>query len=396
MPPQIAPAIYRAPLRIACVSTALACALLGWAWQCLVVNTRYQGNWTALFCTGSSFAAPPALAGERIYVFPNSAGYDGQFYHYAAHDPLVRGGMQRYMDVPRRRYERILLPAMAFALALGHQPFIDAAFIATNLLFLFLGAWWLGRLLETFGFRPQWAALFVLAPATLISLDRLTVDLAFAALCIGFALYVRLKQDVGVYGMVALACLSRETGFVLAAAACLPLLAQRRFAKAAAFATATLPAAAWYLYLASQTPADPDAQAAHLMPLAGIVKVMILPFSYSVADSSRTILQWLDRMALLGFVLAALLTVWIVRRTRFGPVEAAMVLWSGLGLCLPKIVWAEPFAGPRLFTPLLILVMVLGMPLLRWRALVPMGMVLPRVALQVLAPLLWYFGLLRR
>lgn len=379
-----------------CVSTALVCTLLGFAWQYLVVHTRYQGNWTALFCTGAAFPPPPALAREGLYIFPNSSGYDGQFYHYAAHDPLARGGMQRYMDVPRRRYERILLPAVAFALALGRQPFIDAAFIAANLLFLLLGAWWLGRLLETFGFRPQWAALFVLAPAALISLDRLTVDLAFAALCIGFALYVRRKEDAGVYAMAALACLSREAGFVLAAAASLSWLAQRRFRQAAAFLTALIPGAAWYVYLAFQTPADPDARTAHLMPLAGIVEVLLHPFRYEVGDDpARAILQWLDRLALLGFVLAALLTVWIVRRTRFGPVEAAMVLWSVLGLCLPAIVWAEPFAGPRVFTPLLILVIVLGMPLLRWRALVPMAMVLPRVALQVLAPLLWYFGWLR-
>ena len=378
------------------VSTALVCALLGFAWQFLVVQTRYQGNWTALFCTGAGFPVPPSLAGEKIYVFPNSSGYDGQFYHYAAHDPLARGGMQRYMDVPRRRYERILLPALAFALALGHQPFIDAAFIATNLLFLFLGAWWLSRLLETYSLRPEWAALFVLAPASMISLDRLTVDLAFAALCMGFALYVRRNEEGGIYAIAALACFSREAGFLLPAAASLYWLAQRRFRKAAAFLTATVPAAVWYAYLTFVTPADPDARAGHLMPLAGIVQVLLHPFGYAVGDASRTVLQWLDRLALLGFVLAVLLTVWIVRRTRFGPVEAAMTLWSVLGLCLPAIVWAEPFAGPRVFTPLLILVVVLGMPQLRWRALVPMALVLPRVALQVLAPMLWYVGLLRR
>ena len=69
-----------------------------------------------------------------------------------------------------------------------------------------------------------------------------------------------------------------------------------------------------------------------------------------------------------------------------------MLLWSLLAVCLPRIVWEESFAGPRVFTPLLIYVAILGAPFLRWRAMTPLLLVLPRVALQVLAPLLAFFG----
>lgn len=367
--------------------------LFGLALQWLVVNSRYGGNWTALFCTGSKFQVPPALATERIYVFPNSTGYDGQMYHYVAHDPLARTDIGRYMDNPRVRYRRILLPAMAFLLAFGRQARIDAAYIGANLLFLFLGAWWLSRYLDSLGLQPRLAALFVLAPAALISLDRLTVDLTFTALCIGFSLYVRLRQDANAYAALALACLSRDTGFVLAAAACLALSVERRFAKAAAFATAVVPAAAWYLYVNLRTPDYSNETLRELIPFKGILETLLDPITYRFHGTVDAGLRWLDRLALLGFVLAVLLGVWLARHNGFGQMEAAIVLWSFIGLCLPRSFWEDCYSGPRVFTPLLIYVMLLGAPLARWRAMTPLLMALPRVALQVLAPLVAAFGL---
>ena len=384
---------YRTDRRRMCVTTALLCALAGLALQFLVVNSRYGGNWTALFCTGSTFRVPPALAGESVYVFPNSSGYDGQMYHYVAHDPLVRTDIWRYMDNSRVRYRRILLPAMAFLLASGRRARIDSAYIAANLLFLFLGAWWLSRYLDSLGLQARWAVLFVLAPAALISLDRLTVDLTFTALCIGFALYIRLRQDANAYAVLVLACLSRETGFVLAGAACLAFSVERRFAKAAALATAVVPAASWYLYVNLKTPDYSGARFGQLIPFKGIFETLQHPMTYPFSGVVNAGLGWLDRSGLLGFVLAVLFSVWLTRRNGFGPMEAAMVLWSSVGLCLPRSFWEDCYSGTRVFTPLLIYVMLGGLAAAGWRAMVPLLMAMPRVVLQVAAPLLAAFGL---
>ncbi|MBZ5624558.1 MAG: hypothetical protein LAQ69_38535 [Acidobacteriia bacterium] len=393
MTPRTALSVDRTGRHGVYASAALLCALLGLALECLVVNFGYGGNWTALFCTGSKFPVPPALATERIHVFPNSIGYDGQMYHYVAHDPLVRTDIRRYMDNARARYRRILLPAVAFLLAVGQQARIDSAYIGANLLFLFLGGWWLSRYLDSLSLDPRLAVLFVLSPAALISLDRLTVDLAFTSLCIGFALYVRLKQDANAYAVLALACLCRETGFVLAAAACLALSVERRFRKAAAFATAMIPAAAWYLYVNLRTLDDSNMTFRQLVPFKGIFETLLDPITYPFSGTVDAGLRWLDRWALLGFVLAVLLGVWLARRNGFGQMEAAMMLWSIIGLCLPRSFWEDCYSGARVFTPLLIYVMLRGAPLGRWRVMAPLLMVLPRVALQVLAPLLAAFGL---
>jgi hypothetical protein len=312
-------------------------------------------------------------------------------YHYAAHDPLIRTDIWRYMDNSRVRYRRILLPAIAFLLAAGRQAWIDSAFLGANLLFLFLGTWWLSRYLDSLGLQPRLAALFVLAPASLISIDRLTVDLAFTALCIGFALYVRLGQDAKAYAVLMLACLCRDTGFVLAAAACLALSVERRFAKAAVLATAMLPAAAWYWRVKLMTPDYSDERFGQLIPFKGIFEVLLYPLRYTFRGAVSAGLGWLDRLAMLGYVVAVVLTFWLIRRNGFGQMEAAMVLWGVLGLCLPRSFWEDCYSGTRVFTPLLIYFMLRAVPAMGWKSMVPLLMVIPRIALQVGAPLLLAF-----
>src|SRR5580658_7483876 len=141
---------------------ALLCVILGLGWQLLTVHFNYGGNFTALFCTGAGLPIPPQLASEHIYVFPRSGGYDGQYYHYVAHDPLYRTEIGRALPGPVIRYPRILLPGLAYLLALGQQHWIDASYIACNLTFLFLGAWWLAQLLMRMGLNPWFAVLYLL------------------------------------------------------------------------------------------------------------------------------------------------------------------------------------------------------------------------------------------
>src|SRR4029077_5953673 len=114
-----------------------------------------------------------------------------------------------------------------------------------------------------------------------------------------------------------LACLSRDTGFVLAAAACLAMTVERRFKKAAAFATAVIPAAAWYVYVNSRTPDYSDPRFGELIPFKGILETLLDPITYRFSGPVNAGLRWLDRLELLGFMLASLLGVWLVRRNGF-------------------------------------------------------------------------------
>ncbi len=87
----------------------LAVLLVG-CWQWATVHANYRGNWTTLFCTGALQRQSPLTASEHLYLFPNSTGYDGQFYHLVAHDPFLRSGLQAYVDDARLRYRRSRSP----------------------------------------------------------------------------------------------------------------------------------------------------------------------------------------------------------------------------------------------------------------------------------------------
>ena len=123
---------------------------------------------------------------------------------------------------------------------------MDAAYIGVVLFWILLGVYWLGRYAVLEGHHPAWGLAFLLLPATLTSIDRMTADVALAALCVAFVLYSKERSSAGLYLVLLLAPLVRETGALLLAEQCAHDAAAIRWRRAAVFATAILPAAAWY------------------------------------------------------------------------------------------------------------------------------------------------------
>ena len=237
---------------------ALAAVLGMWLWQFATVHFNYGGNWTALFNTAPDWPRPAFLASETLYTFPSgSLGYDGQMYHFIAHDPWMRRGAVAAMDDPALRYRRILVPALAWALALGRDSAIHAAYFAVILGFVFLGVYWLARAMVIQGRHPAWGLMFALMPAALVSMDRMTVDVALAALAAGFVLYSDRGPRWKLLLILACAALTRETGLLLTAGYGVFLLSRRRFADLLWTAASALPAMLWYLYVSRHTPPEP-------------------------------------------------------------------------------------------------------------------------------------------
>jgi hypothetical protein len=358
---------------------ALLCTLLGLAWQLLTVHYNYGGSLTALFCTGSDVPLPPSLEREHIYVFPGSGGYDGQWYHYVAHDPLRQTDIGRAVPDPLIRYRRILLPGMVYLAALGRQQWIDVSYAACNLAFLFLGAWWLGLLLIRRRVRPHFAALYVLAPAALISLDRLVIDLALTSLCLGFAVYATSGPKWKLYAVLAAAALCRESGFLLTAAYGLHLLTLRRFRESLTFATAVVPAVAWNAFVSLRIPGGPAFELQYAIPFWGLLRTLWHPTSYPFAPATSAVIRAFDYLELAGLGLAFGLAFRNLRQAASEPVRAACVLWAIFGLTLAAFSWSDCYATARILSPLL-LFQFLGEGRI---GRLPLAMVLPRVWLQL-------------
>lgn len=81
---------------------------------------------------GSAFAnhATPRF----LYVFPHSKGYDGQFYWRLAVDPaqLGRGPFDGVRFDAAYRTNRIVYSALAWALSLGHAPWVALGLVLAN------------------------------------------------------------------------------------------------------------------------------------------------------------------------------------------------------------------------------------------------------------------------
>ena len=374
--------------RGACLVYALLSLALCWAAQALSVHYNYQGNWTALFQTGPRRPTPAALESENIYKFEKTRGYDGQFYHYVAHDPLLTKGFSKHVDDPRLRWRRILVPGLAFLAAGGQQQWVDTAYLGVSLFFVFLGTYWLARYCCLHGTPPVWGLGFLVVPAVAISVERLTVDVALAALCVGFAVYaVRPSWRLG--GILVLAPLARETGIGLILAGGLVGLAKRSWGLTAGAVVSALPWLVWVVaFVQPRTRPDPFFWLS-LYPFQGIFNRTLRFPSQIVPDDVGEWAALLDYLAVAGMWLALAQVAMLLRSGKLDPVKLAMATYALLMIFVrnPRV-WSEAYAFGRVFSPLLIF---LGLQAISARSkwlLLPLSLVALRVAAQLGAQLL--------
>lgn len=380
--------LHRPLVSAAWAGAALALLLL---WQFLTVHYNRAGNWTALFLTGEQYTVPPQLA-AGTYRFPGG-GYDGEMYRAVAHDLFMRRGYARYVDVPAERYRRILVPALAYLSVAGREDRIDASYIAVIALFIFLGAYWLSRWAVLEDAHPAWALAFLLVPATLISMDRMTVDASLAAFTMAFAVYWRTASWWKLYLVFALLCLVRETGLLLVAGMCLYDLLHRRFGRVLLWASATLPMFAWFFFVhpisLQKTHFGAPAWFAKRLGL-GVVARMLQPPRYPLPLFLETIARFADVLALAAILLASVLAILLVVRTgATGPLAMSGLLFTALVCALTnERYWTDVNGYARTLSPLLILIVLPAIarkttgafPL--WLALVPSILIDLRLGLQ--------------
>jgi len=363
-------------------AVGLAAAAIAFSIQFANVQVNFDGNWNAMYCAGQAFPAPASLQHENLYVFPHT-GYDGQFYHYIAHDPWPNERTARYIDAPRLRYGRILVPVLSYALALGQQEWIDPAIHAMAMLGFGLGAWWLACYASLLGRNRYLGLLFLLIPAVLISLDRSTVDLLFLAFCCGFAYYAARASLAAIYVVLVLAMLTRDTGFLLWGAYGLYLLIHGRWARAGILATAALPALAWFSIVRAKT--QPIVSTLGLAPsIHAIWDQMLNPVQYQFPARIASLAVALDYLSLAGVALAVVLAVVLVIREH----NDALALAGAAFVVLPftigsHLAWYDPFAYPRTLSPLLLFLGLAAMRKRSWTGSVPILLAMPRILMEL-------------
>ncbi|HYZ84777.1 MAG TPA: hypothetical protein VE621_10255 [Bryobacteraceae bacterium] len=357
-----------------CGGLALVIAL---AFQSLTVAFNAGGNWTALYHTGELTTLPPQLAEEDIYQFAGEPGYDGQYYHYIAHDPAMRHGFERFVDNPQLRWRRILIPGLAFLLSFGQHDYVDSVYFAIVLAFTGFGAFCLSALAERAGQSPWWGLGFLLVPAVAVSLDRMTVDVALAACCVALLLWA--QRPLVVLPILAAAALARETGVLLALAYGVWSARNRGWKGVVIAAGSLVPFAVWTAYIHARTGTDQTTWSAFI-PFWGLAWRTWHPWSYEMPTSW---LRWagvLDYVGVFGVWLALAIVFRRLPRTLAEHCAFAFGILASL-LSKPDI-WADVYAYGRTMSPLLLFVAWEGIRSRWWLFAVPMAVVVPRIIYQ--------------
>jgi hypothetical protein len=196
--------------RLRWLSPGLVVAVLLLAYLGLTL-ARHGGDPLAFVRLGEGFAG-----GEPV----GEPGYDGQFAYWIAVDPrpAVAGP---HLDVPAYRYQRVLYPLLAWALAAGHPGLVPWTLVIINFVAQVALTVLVERWLAAHG-RSRWFALTVGLWAGLVLSVRLDLSepLCFALVMAGL-LAVRGERFGMAAVLMALAVVTKETALLFV----IPLLA---------------------------------------------------------------------------------------------------------------------------------------------------------------------------
>lgn len=370
---------------------AVLSVLLILAWQGLTVHANYQGYWSGLFRTGHTTVLPPFLV-PTTFRNAHPAGYDGQFYRLLAYDPFLQRDTVAYLDLPLLRSRRILVPLLAWTLAAGHSGFVDAAYILVIAAFVGMGVYCLTKIMMLHGRHPSLGLLFLLIPAVPIAVDSMTIDVALAALTVCFAFQATTGRERGQWWTLAAACLVRETGVLLPAAAVAAALLARAPRKACLWATATFPALGWYGYLYHVLP--PAALSEGFVPRwfiphpkLGILLRTVDPPQYPLlAGNVQLIVRALDSVSLAATIALVVAGILLLRKMRPTALQAAIVLYLALlAAATDKDFWNTPYGYSRPIAPLFVLLLAGVAGFKQKRLLVAVALLLGLLDLRICA-----------
>ncbi|HLH41774.1 MAG TPA: hypothetical protein VKV74_02220 [Bryobacteraceae bacterium] len=358
------------PWQVALLVTGLALA-----WQTLLVYGYFGGRWSALFLASDRFSQSLPVREEGSYVLPGSGGYDGQFYHAIAHDPLDLRETDRFLDFPPTRYTRILLPALSYALGFGRLFWVDRVYRALELAGLFLGVFCVGAWAESRNRSVWWGAAFLSLPGVFISLERQLADLPLCALLAAALLSQDRREKKACWVSLASAGLVREMGFVAIGGFMLAAAREKRWKDVTVWASAAIPGAIWNAYVFRFIP-HPSA----MQPATPILNLFVsmrhlqeYPFGLAVSAA----LHGFDRIAIAGGLLS--LVLGLLEGVRKGPLGSVGVMLACFGVAVSGYAdYKEVYSFARAGSPLLLIQLFQAIETGSLLVLAPLGLMLPR------------------
>lgn len=297
-----------------------------------------------------------AFPGQRFWdqsppLEVRNKGYDGQFNYYIARDPLLLSGPPTYLDNPAYRYQRILLPALAYLLAAGQAPLIGWTLLLVNVLAMAAGCWAVLEVLGDLGANRWWVLPYLFNPAFLIGIPfDLSEPLALGLVGVACLAYMRRHHWLAI-GLIAAAGLAREPALSVAAAfAAFEVVQNRRWRLAARYLLAPVVVVAWDLSIWMRLGHFPAQSAAARLqlPLSGAYQATLL-FLGIKPDSAVSLLPTtrLEALAMMGLILLLALSAIALARVR-KPFHWQVALQGLLVLGWDFAIWRDALGFTRI------------------------------------------------
>ncbi len=311
---------------------------------------RYEGDPLAFALVGTQYSQGNP---------EGTQGYDGQFAYFIARDPL--DGWQ-YCDVPAYRYQRIVYPLLAWALALGQATAVPWTLIVVNVAALTMGTYFTEQLLALQGVNRWYALAYGLYGGLIAGLRlNLTEPLAYGLLQGGVWTWSQKRRDLAL-PLFASAALTKETALIAVAALLVYLLLEERWRSMVLLGLGVgLPFIAWqgalWFWLGQPGVGSGGAMATAFewFPFAGLLRTATVSWPAF----------WL-LLAIEG-PLFVLPTIWALKRSmqdhlrgRRHPWATLLLAQAGVLPFLPFSTWREPLAMARLATGLVAATLLYG------------------------------------
>lgn len=165
----------------------------------------------------------------NLILYPDTVGYDGQFYYRLALNPFttrqIDFGMK--IDDPPYRQQRILYPLLVWAVSGGQWQAVPWAMLFVNWACLVMMGWMAGRLMQSFGQHALWGALLVMYPGFVITYRFDLTEIVAATFLMASLLTLQRCRFPLTALLLVLAVLARETTLLFAFA----LLANNLYAR---------------------------------------------------------------------------------------------------------------------------------------------------------------------
>ena len=299
--------------------------------------------------------------GERFWTASTrvepGVGYDGQWFFYLAHDPLLHTPeLTAFFDRPAYRSARVLYPSLAWLLALGQPSALPWSMLAVNLLAVLGGTLACLDILRRLDANRWLVLAFAFSPPFLIGVSAmLSEPTALALIPAGVALALRGRhRSAG--AVLALSVLAREPSMLVPLGLGLYALGRLDWRRGAAYLLPLALPIGWHLWVWSRLGSLPSSEsgANFAVPFSGVYyRFGVLlgwhpPLLGETVPSANVLSEALIVATSAAIIVVGLLKI-VERRDAF-----AWLLWlqAALAVMTSPDIWVDLYSYGRALGPL--------------------------------------------